>query len=65
MFEKLESVTPGKLSPAEYDAMVRDIANFLDYVGEPVQLQRHNVGLGVLWFLLVFFLFAFLMNREY
>lgn len=65
VFEGMEQVSPGRLSAEEYDEVVRDIANFLDYVGEPVQLKRHNVGIGVLWFLLVFFLFAWLLNREY
>jgi ubiquinol-cytochrome c reductase cytochrome c1 subunit len=65
VFEGMELIEPGALSAEEYAAVARDLANFLDYVGEPVQLKRHNVGIGVLGFLLVFFLFAFLMNREY
>jgi ubiquinol-cytochrome c reductase cytochrome c1 subunit len=65
VFEGMEMLSPGRLSAEEYDEVARDIVNFLDYVGEPVQLKRHNVGIGVLGFLLVFFLFAFLLNREY
>ncbi|HWP94836.1 MAG TPA: cytochrome c1 [Gammaproteobacteria bacterium] len=65
VFERFETVVPGKLSPEEYDQVVRDIVNFLDYVAEPVQLERRNIGIGVLAFLLVFFLFAYFLKREY
>ncbi len=33
------SMTPGAMKPEEYDQFVRDIANFLDYAGEPVKEQ--------------------------
>lgn len=65
IFEGFETVVPGKLSGEEYDNVVRDIVNFLDYASEPVQIERRNVGIGVLAFLLVFFLFAFFLKREY
>lgn len=53
------------MSPTEYDAYVADLVNFLAYVGEPVQLQRKRLGVWVLLFLGVFFVFAFLLKREY
>ncbi|HYM36422.1 MAG TPA: cytochrome c1, partial [Steroidobacteraceae bacterium] len=34
----------GKLSPEEFDGFVRDTVNFLDYVGEPIQLERRRIG---------------------
>jgi ubiquinol-cytochrome c reductase cytochrome c1 subunit len=64
-FAGFEPVTKGKLTAAEYDGFVRDTVNFLDYVGEPVQLVRRNVGMGVVAFLLVFFGFAFFLKQEY
>lgn len=65
VFEGFELVVPGKLTAKEYDEVVRDIVNFLDYTSEPVQIERRNIGIGVLTFLLVFFLFAFFLKREY
>ena len=56
---------PGSLSAAEYDAFVRDTVNFLDYVGEPTQVQRHSMGIWVVLFLLVFTWIAWLMKQEY
>jgi ubiquinol-cytochrome c reductase cytochrome c1 subunit len=64
-FKEFELVTKGQLTPVEYDQFVRDIVNFLDYVGEPMQLQRQSLGLKVLGFLLVFFLFAYFLKKEY
>lgn len=64
-FKGFELARPGLLSPAEYDRFVLDIVNFLDYISEPMQLQRRNLGFHVLGFLLVFFLFAFLLKKEY
>jgi ubiquinol-cytochrome c reductase cytochrome c1 subunit len=64
-FKGFEIAQPGLLSPAEYDQFVRDTVNFLDYIGEPMQLQRRSLGFYVLGFLLVFFLLAFLLKKEY
>ncbi len=57
-------VIEGSLSAQEYDQLVRDLVNFLDYVGEPAQLQRRELGIWVLLFLLVFGLFAYLLKNE-
>jgi ubiquinol-cytochrome c reductase cytochrome c1 subunit len=61
----VEQQTPGTLKPEEYDQFVRDIANFLDYAGEPVKAKRESMGVFVTLFLLVFFGFAFMLKREY
>ncbi len=63
-FEGFESVTEGSLSPGEYDQFVLDLVNFLGYIGEPVQLQRRQLGIWVLIFLFVFGLFAYALKRE-
>lgn len=60
-----ELETKGKLTPEEYDQFVRDLVNFLDYIGEPIQLERRALGFRVLGFLLVFFLFAYFLKKEY
>jgi ubiquinol-cytochrome c reductase cytochrome c1 subunit len=60
-----EAMTPGALKPEEYDQFVRDIVNFLDYAGEPVKEKRQSMGVFVTLFLLVFFVFAYLLKKEY
>jgi ubiquinol-cytochrome c reductase cytochrome c1 subunit len=64
-FKEFELVSKGTLTPAQYDQFVRDIVNFLDYIGEPMQLERRSLGLKVLGFLLIFFLFAYFLKQEY
>lgn len=64
-FTGFELATPGSLEPSEYDQFVRDTVNFLDYIGEPMQIERRNLGLRVLAFLFVFFLFAYFLKKEY
>ena len=65
VIERLELAQAGDLSPAEYDRAVRDLVNFLTYLGEPVQLERKALGVKVLLFLLVFFVVAYLLKKEY
>lgn len=61
----LESVKPGELSPEEFKSVVYDIVNFLSYVGDPVKVQREQMGFAVILFLLVLLVFAYLLKREY
>lgn len=66
----------GKLTEAEFDVFVSDLVNFLVYTGEPVRLhdrsflgldlnKRQVIGIYCLLFLMVFGVFAVLLNREY
>ncbi|MBW3568213.1 MAG: cytochrome c1 [Proteobacteria bacterium] len=64
-FVRFDPPVGGAIEPQEYDEVVRDIVNFLEYVSEPVKLKRQAVGMGVLAFLLVFFLFAYFLKREF
>jgi ubiquinol-cytochrome c reductase cytochrome c1 subunit len=64
-FKGFELAEPGSLTSQEYDRFVLDTVNFLEYIGEPMQLKRRNLGFQVLAFLLVFFLLAFLLKKEY
>ena len=60
-----ELVQPGKLSPDEYKKFVADLTNFLVYAAEPGREHRKEVGWHVLAFLLVFFVLAYLLKKEY
>ena len=44
---------------------VRDITNFLDYVGEPAKLIRLSLGKWVLLFLGVLFILTYMLKKEY
>jgi ubiquinol-cytochrome c reductase cytochrome c1 subunit len=62
---KWSQTSPGTLSPIEYDALSRDLVNFLVYVGEPAANSRRSIGIVVLFVLGVLFVFAWLLKREY
>jgi len=55
----------GSLTAEEYDEVVRDLTNFLEYVGEPNKLERKSLGYWVLAFLFFFFIIAYLLKKEY
>ena len=61
---ELELATPGSLTEDEFDDAVRDIVNFLDYIGEPMQLERQSLGIRVIAFLLVLLLISYMLKRE-
>lgn len=55
----------GSLSAEEYDVVVRDLTNFLEYVGEPSKLERKAMGVKVLIFLFIFFIVAYFLKKEF
>jgi ubiquinol-cytochrome c reductase cytochrome c1 subunit len=65
VFDSFTTTSPGNMTPEEFDGFVRDTVNFLDYVGEPVQVQRRAMGIWVVLYLLVLTGFAWLLKREY
>jgi ubiquinol-cytochrome c reductase cytochrome c1 subunit len=56
---------PGKLTPVQYDQYVADLVNYLNWMGEPAQSNRHMWGVFVLFFLAVFFILALLLKTEF
>jgi ubiquinol-cytochrome c reductase cytochrome c1 subunit len=63
--EKLTLSHPGKLTPAQYQQASRDLTSFLEYASEPAALQRHQYGIWVLLFLVMFTLLAYVLKKEY
>jgi len=62
---ELELEEPGLLTPQEFDRAVRDLVNFLDYMGEPAKYERRHLGVKVILFLLVFLVLAYFTKREF
>lgn len=55
----------GRYTAQQYDDAVYDIANFLYYVAEPARMERERLGVYVLLFLVVLYVFTALLGREY
>lgn len=62
---KLELAVPGKLTPAEYDKQVADLVGFMVWMSEPGAGFRNKLGYGVLAFLGVLFVCAYMLKKEY
>jgi ubiquinol-cytochrome c reductase cytochrome c1 subunit len=64
VFSHFETARAGELTEPQYDQFVRDIVNFLDYIGEPMQRERQALGIRVIAFLLVLLLIAYMLKKE-
>jgi ubiquinol-cytochrome c reductase cytochrome c1 subunit len=49
----------------QYDRTVRDLVNFLVYLGEPAAQSRKSIGIVVLFALGVLFVFAYAMKKAF
>ena len=63
----LQSVpdVPGSMTRVQYETFVADLVNYMDYMAEPVKNRRIHLGILVLLFLGVLFVFAYALKREY
>jgi ubiquinol-cytochrome c reductase cytochrome c1 subunit len=64
-YDVLELQSQGSMTPQQFDAMVTDVVNFLAYSAEPYQAEQRSLGWWVVGFLLVFFVLAYLLKKEY
>ena len=55
----------GTLNAEQFDEKVKNLVTFLAYSANPVKLQSHRIGTYVLLYLAFFFVFAYLLKREY
>ncbi|MCH9758826.1 MAG: cytochrome c1 [Proteobacteria bacterium] len=58
-------IRPGRLSSTEYDLMIIDLVNFMDYIAEPARAERYRAGYLILSLLLLLLLCTFFLYREY
>ncbi|MDR2154285.1 MAG: cytochrome c1 [Burkholderiaceae bacterium] len=59
------TVTPGTMTEEQYDQTVRDLVNYLQWMGEPAQNTRVRIGIWVMLFLLLFTFTAWRLNKAY
>jgi len=64
-FEGFEQVTPGTMSPADFDNAIGDLVGYLEWMAEPAQTQRKRLGVWVLLFLAGFAFFAWRLNASF
>jgi ubiquinol-cytochrome c reductase cytochrome c1 subunit len=64
-FTGWKQTEPGTMTPAQYDQAIGDLVSYLQWMAEPNQNNRVQIGFGVLMFLLVMTLFAWRLNAAY
>lgn len=62
--KKLALAKPGSMNPAEFDAAITDLINFLVFMSEPAKLVRYNLGYIVLGFLSLLFVLVYALKKE-
>jgi len=55
----------GRLTPVEYDRLVADLVNYMNYMAEPAATTRMTVGIYVLIFLGLFWVLAYALKKEF
>jgi ubiquinol-cytochrome c reductase cytochrome c1 subunit len=65
VFQGFEQVSPGKLDERGYDEAVGDLVAYLQWMGEPSQGKRVQIGVWVLIFLSVLTVFTWRLNASY
>jgi ubiquinol-cytochrome c reductase cytochrome c1 subunit len=64
-FGGYNQVTPGKLSPLEYDNAVADLVSYMVWMAEPAQNTRRQLGVWVLLFLGCLVVLTWRLNASY
>ena len=62
---KWTQIAPGSQGTVQYDTTVRDLVNFLVYIGEPAAQSRKHIGAVVLFVLSVLFVLAYALKKAY
>jgi len=62
---QLKLASEGTMSPDQYKQMIRDLVNYLAFMGEPAAEKRKQVGSVVLIFLILFAFLAWALKREF
>jgi ubiquinol-cytochrome c reductase cytochrome c1 subunit len=65
VFKGWKQISPGTMTPLQYDQAVANLVGYLQWMSEPAQNQRVRVGVWVLLFLGVFTVIAWRLNAAF
>ncbi len=65
VFKGWKQVTPGTMTPQQYDRSIANLVGFLQWMAEPAQNTRVRVGVWVLLFLSIFTVIAWRLNAAF
>jgi ubiquinol-cytochrome c reductase cytochrome c1 subunit len=64
-FAGFQQVSPGKLNKLEYDTAVADLVGYMEWMAEPAQAKRKQLGVWVLLFMSCFAFLAWRLNASF
>lgn len=65
VFKEWKTITPGTMTPLEYDQAMGDLVGYLQWMAEPGQNTRVRIGVWVLLFLGVFTFITWRLNAAF
>ena len=65
VFTGFEQISPGKMTPAQYNTAVADLVAFMQWMAEPARDQRVRVGVWVMLFLGVLTFIVWRLNAAF
>ena len=65
VLKRWEQVTPGTMTPLQYDQAIGDLVGYLQWMAEPAQNTRIRVGVGVLVFMMLLTFLAWRLNAAF
>ena len=65
VFKGWEQLSPGTMTPIQFDQNMGDLVSFLQWMAEPAQNTRIRVGVWVLLFLVMAIVFTWRLNASY
>ena len=64
-FKGWEQISPGTMTPQQYDQALGDLVGYLQWMGEPAQNTRVRIGVWVVLFLLGLMFIAWRLNASF
>ena len=65
VFGGFEQVTPGSMTPLQFDEATADLVAYMGWMAEPAAATRKKLGVWVLFLMSFFVLFAWLLSKSY
>ncbi len=65
VFGGFEQVTPGTMTPLEFDEATADLVAYMEWMAEPAAATRKKLGVWILFLMSFFALFAWLLSKSY
>ena len=65
VFKGWEQISPGTMTPLQFDQAMGDLVSYLQWMAEPAQNTRIRVGVWVMLFLVMALVFVWRLNASY